>query len=975
MVNRAPPLSRIALPQAPQQPGRREFPVLAVAAPVVGSLVMWAVTGSPFALVFAFLGPVVAVGSLFDARRHGRRSARAEAKRFSDGMEAVLARIASEHDSERGDLFSQALLPHDLLEGKARDPEWWRQDWDAPIRVCLGVGAVPSLLDVEPLTIGAGRELEEAHAAAVAAASTLSDAPVFVDARDGVGIVGPEVPAVALARSIATQLAFRLSPATSTVAADDDGCFGWARRFPHRTRTTPLSPRRLEFAQGPHDAEGPSARVVCVSPGDEPLLPRECRVLVRLDGGGRAALERNPSGATVDGFRPWFVSETQAELLVDRAVASAAADGLARAATPVPGSVSLSTIVAARPRTGRLPAVFSVGESGAVEVDLVSDGPHAVVGGTTGSGKSELLVSWVLAMAATCSPSEVNFLLVDFKGGASFAGVSGLPHTVGLITDLDQASAARALLSLQAELCHRERVLATAGVRSLGELDDDNRMPRLVILVDEFAVVVNDFPELQSLFADLAARGRSLGIHLVLCTQRPAGTIRDSVLANCALRMSLRVNNAADSQAVIGTPAAVDLPTQALGRCLISVGGEAPMTVQVALASGDDAETVSARYRDNPHPVRRPWCEPLPKILSLDEAATRYRGGGLVFGRSDIPESQSQPVAVYDSVRDGNLAVLGGHGAGKSGVLAVLQAAGELQRRPVVRIPPDVEGAWDAVTAAAGQLAPAGEAGALYLLDDLDAVVARFSGDHRPEFVELLARLLREGPTVQNHIVLSAARPSAGIQSLLSLCDSRLILRMPNRQEHLLAGGDGADFAPGLGAGAGFWQGHRVQAAMVPPIEPPQSKRSTWPMASGMPFCLVAAGVTAMVERVQSERREIDIVELDDHRDGAGPDLGKGPDIGTVPDTGTGLDVGPDARTRVLAGEVASWQSRWSLFGAMRAAGPVVFAGCSVAEFRSLTGIRQLPPPIGPEPGGGWILSRDGSVSRVQLPDWMTARR
>ncbi|MEX1079361.1 MAG: FtsK/SpoIIIE domain-containing protein [Homoserinimonas sp.] len=965
MTARSPSPTRIALPAAPREPGRREFPLLATAAPVVGSLVMWAVTGSPFALVFAFLGPVIAIGSMIDARRHGRRSARAEATRFSNDIAAALASIELAHQQERQALAGRALRPHDLLSSLHRDPEWWRQSWRAPIPVCLGTGAVPSGLEVEPPAAQARPDAEEGYSRVLTAAATLTDAPVLIDARDGIGIVGPPVPAVALARAIVAQLAFRLSPAESAVTADDGGCFGWTRRLPHPSTPPgrdaaqgslagPL-PGRILFRPTGDAATNPAPQIVCVVAEDAGILPRDCRVLIRLDGAGNAAVERNPSGPAVDGLRPWFVSEVQAEALVDRAAACAAADGLAQSTDPLPDVVAFADLRPADTSPGRLPATFASSSAGAVVVDLVRDGPHAILGGTTGTGKSELLISWVLALATTCSPTEVNFLLVDFKGGSSFAAVRRLPHTVGLITDLDQAGARRALASLQAELRHRERVLAAAGARSLDELSDGERMPRLLILIDEFAVVVNEFPDLQTLFADLAGRGRSLGIHLVLCTQRPAGVIRDSLLANCSLRLSMRVNNAADSTAVIGTSAAAELPVQLQGRCLLSVGGAEPLPVQVAIASPSDAERIVARYGEGQHPVRRPWCEPLPSVISLDDAVAACDETGLPFGLADIPEEQSQPAAVYDLRRDGNLAVLGGLGAGKTGALAALRAAGELKGMRVVPIPPGIEGAWDTITdAVAGMTQPA-RGRALYLFDDVDSLLARFSGDHQLEFTELLSRLLREGSNQGSRTVLTAARVTSGIQQLVSLCDSRLILRMPGRQEHVLAGGDGAGYAAELGPGAGTWRGHRVQVARVTSRQVLAPARAAWPL-DGTSFALVASGARATAEWIRSQQppgAALDVVELAD-----------------LPASGGGLAIRSGAQAQVLLGEPAAWQSKWGLFAAARESVPVVFSGCSVAELRALTGARKLPAPIGPEPGAGWILASDGEITRVQLPEW-----
>src|SRR5690606_3260836 len=155
------------------------------------------------------------------------------------------------------------------------------------------------------------------------------------------------------------------------------------------------------------------------------------------------------------------------------------------------------------------------------------------VGGTTGSGKSELLNTWILATLDDRTPAEVTVLLVDFKGGAAFAPLAGLPHCVGLVTDLDGPLAARAAISLRAEIRRREQVLAHSRARSIDEAGGG--VPRVIVAVDEYASVLGEDPELHALFSDLAARGRSLGIHLILCTQRPSGVVRDAILANCPL--------------------------------------------------------------------------------------------------------------------------------------------------------------------------------------------------------------------------------------------------------------------------------------------------------------------------------------------------------------------------------------------------------------------------------------------------------
>ena len=253
-------------------------------------------------------------------------------------------------------------------------------------------------------------------------------------------------------------------------------------------------------------------------------------------------------------------------------------------------------------REPSLTAVLGVGAVGPLTVDLERDGPHVLIAGTTGSGKSELLQTLVAGLACSAPPDRTSFLLVDYKGGAAFDRLALLPHTTGVVTDLDKTTATRALASLRAEVRRREHILADAGAADMAALRGQPggaAPPSLVIVVDEFAALGADLPDFLNGLLDVAQRGRSLGLHLVLATQRPAGVLSPAIKANIGLRICLRVTDDADSVDVIDTAEAARLSADLVGRALLRRERSRTTMFQVARVTGTRAIGHLVRLRDD----------------------------------------------------------------------------------------------------------------------------------------------------------------------------------------------------------------------------------------------------------------------------------------------------------------------------------------------------------------------------------------
>ncbi|MDP9394941.1 MAG: FtsK/SpoIIIE domain-containing protein, partial [Actinomycetota bacterium] len=426
-------------------------------------------------------------------------------------------------------------------------------------------------------------------------------------------------------------------------------------------------------------------------------------------------------------------------------------------------------------------ALLGVAADGPLTVDLRADGPHALVAGTTGAGKSELLQTLVASLAVANRPDEMSFVLVDYKGGSAFKDCALLPHTVGMVTDLDGQLTERALASLGAELRRREHVLKEAGCKDIDDLlarhgSGPSPMPRLVLVIDEFATLVEELPDFVGGLVGIAQRGRSLGVHLVLATQRPGGVVSADIRANTALRIALRVADPAESCDVIDVRDAALIPRSVPGRAFVRTGTGVAVGFQAARVGGHArARTVRPTVRPLPWPrcwdplpppvgdvpadsasdlsrivgaartaaehlgvrkVASPWLAPLPAVVTLSEMHLPDRAARtdatsspwrIPIAVCDVPEEQRRRVVHLDLVDGDHVLVAGGARSGRTTALRVVAAG--IGTRPVT----DVH--LYAVDAGAGGLA------GLAALPHCGAVVGR---DEVARGDRLLTRLLEE---------------------------------------------------------------------------------------------------------------------------------------------------------------------------------------------------------------------------------------
>lgn len=901
----------LAVPARPDQPPPPSVPWLAAAVPVAGALAFWAFTGSAFALWFALLGPLIALAGVADGWRTARRARRRGSLEHAEALARLRERIGERHDAERAAL---AARDRDVVAHLAYPDGVWRPAADRADVLVLGTGDVPSATRV-----ALPPDAPADDRALVREAAQLRRAPVGARIGGGVAVVGPREIVASIVRALVAQLALTHAPGALQILADDDPEHSWMRALPHSR------PASRTLAVGGSGAAPAEMSIVPLAPGA--AIPPRCDVVLRVHDAVHARMER--AGETYE-LAVECLGRGQAvrlaAYLTERAGSLAADDGAPRRPLAFDGFARVRS-------SSRESLAVEVGESadGAFTIDLVRDGPHAVVTGTTGAGKSELLTTWIVAMCAAYPTSDVAFVLADFKGGTAFDALRGLPHVTGVVTDLDPGAAVRAIASLRAEVRHRESILAREGARDVSQ----SSLGRLVIVVDEFAALRNAHPEFDPLFADVAARGRALGMHLVLGTQRVGGVVREAVLSNCALRLCLRVTDAADSRAVIGVADAAEIAGGESGRGIVLVRREAdarPHRVRVALTS---PRALAAIERHADAAPRRPWLAPLPALVPLPVETSAEPVVGLV----DDPDAQRQEMWRLGS-RDRGLFVVGAPGAGLTAVLHAVAA----QTPPAQRkwMSADPEELWDVLASWPEHGARSDE---VVLIDDLDTIVAGMPDEYARAVGEAIERIARCAGTRRMRVVAAAHRLNGLAGRVADALPRRLVLGTASRADHVAAGGDGADYIARRPPGRGVIEGREIQVAWVePPAERPRAAPALWGPPSGVSGFIARRDDPAL--RQEWER--------------AGAQLRAVDEPGDPTASGSGERV-------VVWGTPEAWLGRPRLLERVRAAHPLVIDAECDREYRLLTSDRALPPFARPGRDRAWECRPGVGPRRVVL--------
>jgi S-DNA-T family DNA segregation ATPase FtsK/SpoIIIE len=780
----------VSLPgDKPQDPDQSPMPWLSAVIPVVLGVTMAIVFGRAIMLLMAAASPIMVIGSFLTNRRLAKKKGVKTEQEWIDDVRGAERRIVELAKLQR--LESWFRLPDPVvIRDIATAPLsrlWERRRVDADA-MAVRVGVAEVALDVR--FEGGGKDRTSPRRVGVA------PVPVAPDLRAGaLGIAGPDDATRNVARSIVAGFATLRSPRDAELVVicpdEAEGEWGWTQWLPHaqaiagtpaaigntddtrreRLRELSVALEHRTRVAGHRGAEPQSDVLVVVDgareyrmlPGMVPLLEHGAAHgihVIALDRDRSRLPEEAKSVVVIDPSDPAVARvETGTDyhpvVLLD-GLSVPAAEAIARSLCSLrhvsgvgddamlPTTVRFADLMKldlddADPLVRRWEATprntfVIVGATGEGEfaIDISRDGPHALVAGTTGSGKSEFLQALVVSLAMANRPDALNFVLVDYKGGSAFADCERLPHTVGMVTNLDARETERALASLDAELKRRERVLRDMNAKDVDaawakDADTAARrgLARLMIVIDEFAELRTELPDFIDGLVRIARVGRSLGVNLVLATQRPAGVVTPEMQSNINLRIALRVTDRTDSSDILGSGEAALISPSTPGRGYVRTGpSAAPVAFQTARVAGirpgvqrtvrvlprkaalvwdtlglpakfpktasqqhqqtdhDDTDlralvnlVTTATQRLNIPKNPSPWLLPLPAVLPLEKFQNQdVPDQAIVLGLEDVPGEQSQRSLTWDVRTGSHLLFIGGSMSGRTSALRTILA-------------------------------------------------------------------------------------------------------------------------------------------------------------------------------------------------------------------------------------------------------------------------------------------------------------
>jgi DNA segregation ATPase FtsK/SpoIIIE, S-DNA-T family len=803
----APKRTTIEMPAEPNEPEKQPIPILMTIAPLLFGVGLWAITKNLSFLLFTVLSPMMYVANYVSGRRQGKKSHRQQVVEYKAALVETRKRIAEAARTERRLRRHDAPDPATVLV-TALGPRrrlWERRRGD-PDRLLLRLGlaklpsaievtgggkeqpAAPALRDV-PVTVelleigvlGIAGARPSAVATArwlVAQAATLhspKDLSIIVlsddrggadwdwlrwlphsrpESREYLSLTGtsPEVTARRIAE-LASQVNARAADLAAHSQRSVDLKSGSITLVvldgARALRSMPGMPQVLK--------EGPAVGVfaICLD-SEERLLPEECGAVASYPPGSPTRLIlRRAYGGRLPGVLADQVSVGWSER-VARAMAGVRDVSREDSDVALPSSARLLDLLNLEPpaperiasiwrQDGRTTvAPIGAAVDGPFIIDMRKDGPHALVAGTTGAGKSELLQSIIASLSARNRPDAMTFVLIDYKGGAAFKDCVDLPHTVGMVTDLDGHLTERALASLNAELKRREHILTLVGAKDIEDYWDTvdrpdfvsptgtpmDPMPRTVLIIDEFATLKEELGDFVDGLVGIAMRGRSLGVHLILATQRPSGVVSPVIRANTNLRIALRVTDGAESSDVIDAQDAARISKTTPGRGYARTGFSALHAFQTARVGGRrPGGTVAGPPPVLAHPVswadfaaeiprpvseqdesnmetdlqvlvesiggaaqlmgipkyRSPWLPALSEELALADlrppagspppGSPDGRVSPVPFALEDLPDEQAQRPVLFDIEHGSHLVIAGAARAGRSTALRTMAAS------------------------------------------------------------------------------------------------------------------------------------------------------------------------------------------------------------------------------------------------------------------------------------------------------------